>query len=257
MKGHHHYSLELKSDCGRFIGISVTIDNDDLRDPDSDYLLVIDRPGLLKVFAGSKWYGRFACDHYKWAEWESGITTILAIENNSHPMAWAVLGRRIVINAKAEFLPFTISAVEDENEAEDDGHKNDKDQSSEGQGAPYNGERLIVVDFARYRLASIVEAGDASGKIIRGGAEVGGLLPGIADIPSEETPYCIWMERVPSRLPSEQVHMSESTVIVVDVSCWCYYTRTTHIHGEPTRKIMVLLVLGRFGCFKGNLRITQ
>ena len=217
MKGHHHHSLKLKTDCGRLIGICVEINSANFRDPDSDYLLVIDRPGLLKVIAGSKWRGRFAFTHYKWDEWESRITTILPLENNSRRMAWAVFGRRIVINAEAETLPFTISAVEDENETEDD--ENDEDHVFEYQEVPCNGERLIVVDFACHPLASVVEAGDASGNILRSGGEVGGLLPGVGELPSEEPPYRSWMERVPSRLPSSQVHMSESMVLVVDVSC--------------------------------------
>ncbi len=57
-----------------------------------------------------------------------------------------------------------------------------------------------------------------SGNIIRSRTR-GGSLRGIVEFPSEELPYRIWMERVPSCLPSRQVHMSESMVLVVDVSC--------------------------------------
>jgi len=123
-----------------------------------------------------------------------------------------------VINAEAEILPFAKSMVEvaDENEAGNDGHKNDEGQGSKDQEDPDNGEQLIVVDFGCPRLASVVEAGDASGNIIRSRTQGGGSLRGIVEFPSEELPYRIWMERVPSCLPSEQVHMSESTVLVVD-----------------------------------------
>ena len=76
-----------------------------------------------------------------------------------------------------------------------------------------------MVDFGCPRLASVVEAGDASGDIIRSRTQGRDPLHGIVEFPSEELPYRIWMERVPSCLPSEQVHMRESTVLVVDVSC--------------------------------------
>ncbi len=132
---HQRYSLELKTDGGRFIGICVGIDvvvqGAGTRNSDSDYMLVIDRPGLLNFLAEvqqSGWVRPLG-----WEDWESGITTILPFENSSHQMAWAVFGRRIVINAQAETLPFTKSAVEvaEENEAGNDGHKNDEDQGSE------------------------------------------------------------------------------------------------------------------------------
>ena len=171
--------------------------------------------------AGAQLAGGVKYRRCHWEEWESGITTILPLKNNSHQMTWAVFGRRIVINAKAETLPFAKAAVEvaDGNQAGNDGHKDDEDQGPEGQDGPDNGERLIVVDFACHRLPSVVEAGDASGNIIRSRTQGGGSLPGIFKFPSEELPYRIWMERVPSRLPSSQVHMSESMVLVVDVSC--------------------------------------
>ena len=218
---YHLHSLELKAGCGRLIGLCVRIDNASFRDPDSDYLLVIDRPGLLNFLAGAQLAGGVKYRRRQWEEWESGITTILPLENNSHQMAWAVFGGRIVINARAETLPFTKSAVEvaDGNETDNDGHKNDEYQGFEGQEDPDNRERLIVVDFACHRLASVVEAGDASGNILRSRTQGGGSLRGIFEFPSQELPYRIWMERVPSCLPSEHVHMSESTILVVDVSC--------------------------------------
>src|SRR5258706_3976887 len=126
------------------------------RNPDSDYLLVIDRPGLLNLLAElqqSGWVGVLG-----WVDWETGITTILPLENTSHQMAWAVFGRRIVINAEAETLPFTKSAVEvaEENEAGKDGHKNDESKGSKDHKEAENGERLIVGDFGCRRPASIV-----------------------------------------------------------------------------------------------------
>lgn len=219
--------LELKTDGGRLIGLCVGIDRvvryAGTQDSDSDYLLVIDRPGLLKFLSGTQCVPPVEGFNYirKWVEWESGITTILPIENNSYQMAWAVFGRRIVINAEAETLPFAKSVVEvaSENEAENDGHNNDKVQSSEGQGDSDDRERLIVVDFGCHRLASVVEAGDASGNIIRSRTQGAVTCLGVRDISSKELPFRFWMERVPSRLPSGQVHMSESMVLVYDVSC--------------------------------------
>jgi hypothetical protein len=209
---HQEASLELKTDGGRFIGLCVGVDKvvryAGTQDSDSDYLLVIDRPGLLKVLSEARLTGEVRCIRH-WAEWESGITAILPIENNSYQMGWAVFGRRIVISAEAETLPFAKSALEvaNENEAEDDGHKNDEDR-----------ERLIVIDFGCHRLASVVEAGDASGNIIRSRTPKVISLRGVCDVSSEELPYRIWMERVP-RLPSGQVQMSEGMVLVFDVSC--------------------------------------
>ena len=166
-------------------------------------------------------------------------------------MAWAVFGRRIVINAEAKTLPFVNPAVKvaNENKAEVGGHKNDEDRYSEGQEYPNDGERLIVLDFGRHRLASVVEAGDASGNIIRSRTQGGGPLQGGYGTTNMEPPCRIWMERVPSCLPSGQVHMSENMVVIVDVSGWCYYTRTTHIYGGTTRETMIIC---RFGCFEGN-----
>ena len=217
------YSLKLKTDGGRFIGICVGIDIvvgcAGTRYSNSDYLLVIDRPGLLEFLAGvqqSGWVGPLG-----WEDWESGITTILPLENSSH-MAWAVFGRRIVINAEAETLPFGKSVeVANENKAGNDGHKNDEDQGSGDQEVPATGERLIVVDFGCPRLTSVIEAGDASGNIIRIRSLTRGedSLWSVVEFPSEELPCRIWMERVSSCLPSKQVHMSESTILVVDVSC--------------------------------------
>lgn len=220
---YQHYSLDLKTDGGRLIGLCVGIDMvvpyAGTQDSDSEYLLVIDRPGLLKFLAGAK-PAQGDKSARQWVEWESGITTILPLENNSYQMAWAVFGRRIVINAEAETLPFAKSAVEVAvgNEAGDDGHKNDEGEGSEDQEDPDNGERLIVLDFGCHRLASIVEAGDASGNIIRPRTQRGGPLLGVLNITSKELPYRIWMERVPSCLPSGKVHMSESVVLVVNVS---------------------------------------
>jgi len=219
--GNYHRSLEFKTDYGALIGIRVGIEDTTYRDPDKSYLLVIDRPGLLKFLAGAKLAGGVQRRLHQWAEWGSEITTILPLGINPYWMQWAVLGRRIVIDADAETLPFTESAVKvaDENEAEDDGHQDDEDQGSEDHEGPDNRERLIVVDFGCHRLASVVEAGDASGNIIRFRTQSRGLLRGIVEFPSKELPYRIWMERVPSRLPNRQVHMSESMVLVVDVSC--------------------------------------
>ncbi len=227
---YQHCSLELKTDGGRLIGVCVGIDMvvqyAGTRDSDSDYLLVIDRPGLLECLAEDGAKVDFELgegdDFFRpWAGWESGITTILPLKNNSYQMAWAVFGRRIVINAQAETLPFTKSAVEvaDGNEAGSDGHKNDEDQGSEDQEDSDDEERLIVVDFGCHRLASVVEAGDASGNIIPSRTQGRDSLRGIVEFPSEELRCRFWMERVPSCLPSEQVHMSESTVLVVEVSC--------------------------------------
>src|SRR5258706_2686638 len=72
---HQHYSLELKTDGGGLIGVCVGIDMVvryvSTLNSDSDYLLVIDRPGLLKFLAREG-----AAFLHRWAEWESGITTI-------------------------------------------------------------------------------------------------------------------------------------------------------------------------------------
>ena len=223
---HRHYALDFKTDEGRLIGLRVGIERvvpfGGNLDSDSDYILVIDRPGLLKLLAEAKQEGKWPLE---WTEWESGITTIVPLGDDSYKMAWAVFGRRIVINAEAETLPFAKSAVEvvaDGNQAEADGHKNDEGQGSEDQEDPNNGERLIVLDFGCHRLASTVEAGDASGNIIRSRTQGGGELLGVLDISSDELPYHIWMERVPScvssRFPSALVHMSESMVLVVEVS---------------------------------------
>ena len=236
---HQHYSIELKTDGARLIGICVGIDMvvqyAGTQDSDSDYLLVIDRPGLLEFLAregaevlrelGPEFLRKLAGEGaeflHRWEEWESGITAVLPLKNNSYQMAWAVFGRRIVINGEAETLPFAKSAVEvaNGNEAGSDGHKNDEDQGSEDQEDPDNRERFIVIDFACHRLASVVEAGDASGNIIRSHTQGEGSLRGIVEFPSKGIPYRVWMERVPSCLPSEQVHMSESTVLFADVSC--------------------------------------
>jgi len=262
---YQHYTLELKTDGGRLIGLCVGIDKvvryAGTQDSDSDYLLVIDRPGLLKFLAGAQCAPLAEEVRYvrKWVEWESEITTILPLENNSYQMAWAVFGRRIVINAEAETLPFVKSAVEvtDDNEADDNGDKNDEDQGSEGQEESHSGERLIVVDFGCHRLASVVEAGDKSGNIIRSRPQGGVSLVGVLDISSKELPYRIWMEREPSCLPSRQVHMSESTTLVFAVSRISYYTCTSHIYDIPSRKKVIFLVLRRFGCFEGKHRIVQ
>ena len=214
-EGRKHDALEFKTDGGRLIGLGFGSDRG-IRDSPSNYLLVIDRLGLLEFLAAARLTEECKL-HYvlQWTDWESRITTILPLEKSSDKMAWAVFGRRIVINAEAKTLPFVKSAVEvvNENEAEDGGNKNDKDQED-----PDNGERLIVIDFGCHRLASVAEAGDASGKIIRSRTQ-GGPLRGVIDMSSKELAYRIWMERVPSCLPSGQVHMSESMVLVVDVSC--------------------------------------
>jgi len=221
---YQYASLELKTDGGRFIGLCVGIDlvvrYAGTQDSGSDFLLVIDRPGLLKFLSGICLGQGVGCVR-NWAEWESGITTILPIENNSYQMAWAVFGRRIVINAEAETLPFAKSAIEiaNENQAEDDGHKIDEDQTAEGRGDSDYRERLIVIDFGCHRLASVVEAGDASGNIIRSRTQKAVSLLGVREISSEELPYRMWMERTPSRLPSGQVYMSDSTILAYDVSC--------------------------------------
>ena len=80
--------------------------------------------------------------------------------------------------------------------------------------------RLIVRDFGCHRLASrsVLEAGNASRNIIRFGTQGGGPLLGLLDIPSKELPYRIWMERVPSCLPTGQAHMSESMVLVASLT---------------------------------------
>ena len=219
-------SLKLKTDGGRFIGLCVGVD---LKiqyalpwDSHSKYLLVIDRPGLLEFLSRAR-LEKGVRGVRTWEEWESGITTVLPIENNLHWMTWAVFGRRIVINAVAETLPFAESAVEvaNENQAEDGGHKNGEDQRSEGQWAPDCRRRLIVIDFGCHRLASVVEAGDASGNIIRSRTQKAVSFLGVREISSKELPYRMWMERTPSRLPSGAsglVHMSESTILVLGVS---------------------------------------
>jgi len=223
-ENYQYASLELKTDGGRFIGLCVGIDfivrYGGARYSNSDFLLVIDRPGLLKFLSGI--CPRQGVKYFRnWAEWESGITTILPIGDSSYEMAWAVFGRRIVINSKAETLPFAKSAIEiaNEKQAEVDGHKNDEDQSSEGQGDSEYRERLIVIDFGCHRLASVVEAGDASENIIRSRTQKAASLLGVREISSEELPYRMWMERTPSRLPSGQVYMSESMILAYDVSC--------------------------------------
>ena len=223
-ENYQYASLELKTDGGRFIGLCVGIDlvvrYAGTRDSDSDFLLLIDRPGLLKFLSGICLGQGVKCVR-NWAEWESGITTILPIENNSYRMAWAVFGRRIVINAVAETLPFAKSAMEiaNENQVEDDSHKIDEGQTVGGQGDSDYRERLIVIDFGCHRLASVVEAGDASGNIIRSRTQKAISLLGVREISNEELPYRMWMERTPSRLPSGQVYMSESMILAYDVSC--------------------------------------
>ena len=240
-KNHVHDSLELRTDGARLIGICVGIVQCfGERNSGSDYLLVIDRPGLLEFLAregvdslhelagGPEFLGKLAGEGAeflrRWAEWESGITAILPLGNNSYQMAWVVSGRRVVINAKAETLPFAKLAVEvaDGNEEGNDGHESDEDEDYEYEGYEYeehydHRERLIVVDFGCHRLASVVAAGDASRNIIRYRAKRGPLR-GIVEFPSKELPYRTWMERVPSCLPSELIQMSESMVLVVDVS---------------------------------------
>jgi hypothetical protein len=118
---------------------------------DLDYLLVIDRLGLLKFLARAQCAPRTEVFEgiWNWAEWESEITMILPLKNNSYQMVWAVFGRRIVINCKAETLPFTKSALgeKDENEVEDNGDNGDEDDSSEDEESPHFGERLVVLDF--------------------------------------------------------------------------------------------------------------
>ena len=211
-----HDWLEFKTDGGRLLGLCVGIGANNWWESRSDYLLVMDRPGLLEFLAGAR-LSEECKRHYvlKWTDWEPGITTTLPLESKSVKMAWAVFGRRIVIKTEAKTFPFIKSAVEvaDANEVENGGHKNDEDQEY-----PSNGERLIVLDFGCHRLASVVEAGDASGKIIRSRTQGGGPLRGLQDMSSKELPYRIWMERVPSCLPSGQVHTSESMVLV-EVSC--------------------------------------
>ena len=226
------------------------------RDSDSDYLLVIDRPGLLKFLAAAK-CTPLAGAFRKWAEWEPEVAMILPLENNSYQMAWAVFGRRIVINAVAETLPFVKSALalEDENETHENRHKTGEDAASEDSEDPHSGERLVVVDFGSYRLSSAVEAGDESGNIIRCRPQKGVSLVGVYDISSNGLPFRIWTERVPSCLPSDQVHMSENMVLVCAVSGRSHYTYITHSYRGPTRKKTI--VLGRFGCFEGKHRIVQ
>ena len=212
-EGRQHDALEFKTDGGRLIGLGVGIHG---RGSPSNYLLVIDRPGLLEFLAAARLTEACKLRYVlQWTDWESSITTILPLEKSSFKMAWAVFRRRIVINAEAKTLPFVKLAVgvADENEAEDSGNKNDEYQED-----PDNGERLIVIDFGCHRLASVAEAGDASGNIIRPCMQ-GGPLRGVIDMSSKELPYRIWMERVPSCLPSGQVHMSENMVLVIDVSC--------------------------------------
>ena len=222
-----YVDLELNTDGGRLIGLCVGVDLKIQyalpRDSHSNYLLVIDRPGLLEFLSRARLEKRARCVH-TWEEWESGITTMLPIENNLPWMTWAVFGRRIVINAVAETFPFAESAVEVANEyqAEDGGHKNSEDQRSEGQGDPDCRRRLIVIDFGCHRLASVVEAGDASGNIIRSRTQKSISLPAVRGTSSKKLPYRIWMERIPSRLPSGAsglVHMSESMILVLGVSC--------------------------------------
>jgi len=222
---YQHHSLEFRTDGGRLIGLCVGIDMviqyAGTRDSDSDYLLVIDRPGLLKFLAGASYGRRTETRRVReWAEWASGITRILPLENSSYQMAWAVFGRRIVINAVAETLPFAKPAlgVKGEDDTEENGHKNDEGEGSEDSEDPHSGERLVVVDFGSYRLASAVQAGDESGKIIRCRSQESVSLVGVFETCSKGLPCRIWMERVPSCLPHEQVHMSENTVVVCAVS---------------------------------------
>jgi hypothetical protein len=206
--GYKHHLLELKTDGGKLIGLCVGIDTlvqyPDIRESDSDYLLVIDRPGLRTFLAEAQGDIRF-----NWVEWESKITTILAIENNSYQMAWEVLGRRIVINAKSETLPFAkpILGVKDKNEAEDIDHK-----------ISHCGGRLVVVDFGSYRPVSVAKAGDECGNVIRCRPQGGLSLAGVRNTSSEEPPCRIWMERAPS-CPAGCAHISENMVFIRGVSC--------------------------------------
>jgi len=227
MEFRQYVDLKLKTDGGRLIGLSVEVDLKIQyalpRDSHSNHLLVIDRPGLLKFLSRARLEEGFKGIR-TWEEWESGLTTMLPIENNARWMTWAVFGRRIVINAVAETLPFAESAVEvsNDNQAEDGGHKKGEDKKFEGQGDPDCRERLIVIDFGCHRLASVVEAGDASGNIIRSRNQKAISLPAVRGTSSKKLPYRVWMERIPSCLPSGAsglVHMSESMILVLGVSC--------------------------------------
>ena len=72
-----HDWLEFKTDGGRLIGLRVGIDAD-IWGSRSDYLLVIDRPGLLKFLAGAR-LSEPRKRHFvpKWTLWGSGITTFV------------------------------------------------------------------------------------------------------------------------------------------------------------------------------------
>lgn len=260
---YQYNSLKLKTDCGRLIGLCAGIDMvvqyGGTRDSDSDYLLVIDRRGLLKFAATAE--STPLAETFKaardWAEWEPEITMILPLENNSYQMAWAVFGRRVVINAVAETLPFAKLALgfKGENETHDNAHKTDEDAGSEDSEDFHSQERLVVVDFGSYRLSSAVEAGDESGNIMRCRPQEGVPLVGVNDISSQELPCRIWTERVPSCLPSGRVHMSENMVLVVAVSGRSHYTYITHSYLGPTRKKTI--VLGRFGYSEGRASIES
>lgn len=238
---YQYNSLKLKTDCGRLIGLCAGIDKvvqyGGTRDSDSDYLLVIDRRGLLKFAATAE--STPQAETLKaardWAEWEPEITMILPLENNSYQMAWAVFGRRVVINVVAETLPFAKLVLGSGSEDSEDFHSK---------------ERLVVVDFGSYRLSSAVEAGDEGGNIMRCRPQEGVLLVGLNDTSSQELPCRIWMERVPSCLPSGRVHMSENMVLVVAVSGQSHYTYITHSYLGPTRKQTI--VLGWFGYSEGR-----
>lgn len=222
---YQHCSLELKTDGGRLIGLCVGIDRvvqyAYTQDSDSDYLLIIDRPGLLKFCTGAQDVPMAVLHDHEWACWGPEITTILPLENNSYQMAWAVFGRRIVINAEAGTLPFAKSVLEerDKKEAEGTSHEDNNNRDFEDQEDSHSGERLVVVDFGSYGLTSVAEAGDDSANIIRCRPQGDFSLVGVRGMFSEGRPCRIWMERVPSCLPSGQVHMSENMVLVSAVSC--------------------------------------
>jgi hypothetical protein len=216
---HQYACLQLQTDGGRLIGLCVGIDiriqYEDIRDSGSDYLLVIDRPGLLKLLGGAQGTMRA-----NWAEWESKVTAILPIGTNSYQMGWAVLGRRIVINAKAETFPFAKTAlgIKVKDEAEDNSQENDENGGSDDLENSHYEKRLVVVDFGSYRPTSVVEAGDESGNIIRCRPQEGVSLTGVCDTTSQGLPYRIWMERVPSCLPNQEELMSENMVFLLGVS---------------------------------------
>jgi hypothetical protein len=84
-EGYQHFLLELQTNGGKLIGLCVGINTLvqylDTRKSGSDYVLVIDLPGLRTFLAEAQGDMRF-----NWVEWQSKITTILPIENNSSQM---------------------------------------------------------------------------------------------------------------------------------------------------------------------------